>query len=177
MIAMEAPLGQGKPPRMRRRWALLGLSLPLVAGAAIGQDCTPGRADARFVFNADGTATDGTTGLTWKRCSEGQAWDGSTCTGDAALHDWQEAMALGQGSGEDGWRLPSLDELASIIDRGCSNPSVDPGVFPATPSAVFWSTTTDANADYAWFVHLRDGHASKGHKYRGGYVRRVRGSS
>lgn len=174
---MEASVGHRKRLRLHRRRALLGLSLLLLAGAAIGQDCTPGQVAARFALNADGTATDGTTGLTWKRCSEGQTWDGSTCTGGASLHDWREAMALGQPSGEAGWRLPTLEELASIVDKACSEPAVDPGVFPATPSGVFWSSTPDANADYAWLVQFRDGHASKAHKYRGAYVRRVRGQS
>lgn len=177
MISMEALVGYKKPLRLHVRQALLGLSLLLLAGAATGQDCTPGRAAARFVLNADGTATDGTTGLTWNRCGDGQTWDGSTCAGEATLHDWREAMALDRPSGEGGWRLPTLDELASIVDKACADPSVDPGVFPATPSGLFWSSTTDANADYAWYVHFRDGHASKAHKYRGGYVRRVRGQS
>lgn len=174
---MEARVGHKKPLRLRSRRTLAGLCLVLLASAAAGQDCAPGRVAARFVLNADGTATDRTTGLTWRRCSEGQTWDGSTCAGDATLHDWREAMALERLSGEDGWRLPTLDELASIVDKACSDPSVDPGVFPATPSGVFWSSKTDANADYAWHVHFRDGHASKAHKYRGGYVRRVRGQS
>ncbi len=171
-------MGYEKPLRLHGRPMLVGLCLLLLlAGAAAGQTCAPGRAAARFVLNADGTATDGTTGLTWKRCSEGQTWDGSTCTGDAAHHDWREAMALGQQSDEGGWRLPTLDELASIVDKACSEPSVDPGVFPATPSGVFWSSTPDENGDYAWYIHFRDGHASKAHKGRGGYVRRVRGRS
>jgi hypothetical protein len=46
-------------------------------------------------------------------------------------------MALGRQSSEGGWRLPTLDELASIVDKVCARPSVDPGVFPATPSGVF----------------------------------------
>lgn len=90
-------MGYDKPLRLHSRQTLVGLRLLLLAGAAIGQDCTPGQATARFALNADGTATDGTTGLTWKRCSEGQTWDGSTCTGDATLRDWRERLAGGDG--------------------------------------------------------------------------------
>jgi hypothetical protein len=41
----------------------------------------PAMAGAAFTDNADGTVTDSTTGLTWKHCSEGQTWAGSSCTG------------------------------------------------------------------------------------------------
>jgi hypothetical protein len=153
---------------------LFGLWVLLVAGAAADQACNPDQAAARFTLNGDGTVTDGTTGLTWKRCSEGQTWDGSTCAGDASLHNWREAMALGQSSGGDEWRLPTLDELGSIAYKACS-PAIDPGAFPATPIGIFWSSATDANnADYAWYIHFRDGHASKSHKHRGAHVRLVR---
>jgi len=160
--------------RLRNGLMPFALGLLLGAGVAAGQDCNPDQLAARFTPNEDGTVTDGTTGLTWKRCSEGQSWDGTTCTGDAARYDWREAMALDPQSGEGGWRLPTLDELASITDKACS-PAVDPGAFRATPVGIFWSSATDANnADYPWCLHLRDGHASKAHKGRGGHVRLVR---
>lgn len=44
--------------------------------------------DGTFVDNGDGTVTDTRHGLIWKRCAEGQTWDGSTCTGDAVTYNW-----------------------------------------------------------------------------------------
>ncbi len=57
------------------------LSAALTAGAqTCNHDSIPATAPAsRFSDNGDGTATDTLTGLLWKRCSEGQTWDGATC--------------------------------------------------------------------------------------------------
>ena len=57
-------------------------------------------------FNSnDGTFTDTNTGLQWMRCSMGQTWTGSTCSGEAKTHTWQEAMALKMSfAGKDDWR-------------------------------------------------------------------------
>lgn len=170
-MRLESPMRRHNPV------TLAGLCLLLVAGAATAQDCNPGRGATRFTLDADGTATDPATGLTWRRCSEDQTWDGTTCAGEAALHDWRQAMALGGGqAGAGGWRLPTLDELASVVEKTCTRPAIDPEVFPATAPGVFWSATSDGrNDDYAWNIHFRDGHPSKIHKSRGGNVRLVRG--
>ena len=67
-----------------------------IAVAAVAQVCntaipatTP---TASFVDNSDGTVTDQTTGLMWKRCPEGQSWSGSACTGAAGSMTWQSAL-------------------------------------------------------------------------------------
>jgi hypothetical protein len=162
---------------------LVGLCLTLAATAALGQNCTRdgdsvAAAASRFTDHGDGTLTDSTSGLTWKRCSEGQTWDGATCTGSATKHDRREALDLAKGAtdaGHDDWRVPSLDELASLVDKACAHPALDLSTFPDTPAGVFWSSTRDAtNPAYAWYVHFHDGHAAKGHQSRGAHVRLVR---
>ena len=46
----------------------------LVTAAVHAQD--------RFVISSDGQeVTDSTTKLVWRRCGEGQSWDGKTCSG------------------------------------------------------------------------------------------------
>lgn len=65
------------------------------------------------------------TGLMWDRCSVGQSWNGTTCTGTAIQFNWQDAkdyvakftneQAKG---GYTDWRLPTIEELSSI--RYCS---------------------------------------------------------
>lgn len=69
---------------------------------------------------------DKTTGLYWDRCSVGQAWDGETCQGEPLKLNWQDAQDYvtkftnekAKGGYTD-WRVPTIEELASI--RYCSN--------------------------------------------------------
>ena len=115
---------------------ILGLLLVLVPLQAIGQTChdniletTP---DSRFIRDDIlGEVTDQKTGLIWKVCSEGQAWDASvkTCTGTATTHTWQEALTL-QLQDNIFWRLPSVRELGSIIERKCYSPAINLDIFP-----------------------------------------------
>ncbi len=153
-------------PRLFRGW-LAGLCLALVAGGALAQVCKYDsiRATApasRFTDNGDGTVTDKATGLQWKRCSEGQGWDGATCTGTATGHTWQAALQLAEAAsyaGRSDWRLPNIKELASIVEQACYDPAVDLGVFPGAPSYWFWSSSPNANdASNAWYVYFYDGY-------------------
>lgn len=50
---------------------------------------------ADFSDNGDGTVTHHATGLIWQRCSLGQSWDGTDCTGTATTFTWQQALAAG----------------------------------------------------------------------------------
>jgi DNA replication ATP-dependent helicase Dna2 len=40
------------------------------------------------------------------------------------------------------WRLPTLDELETLVAPG-ARPSIDPRLFPGTPTEWFWSSTVD----------------------------------
>jgi len=63
----------------------------------------------RYRDNQDGTVTDLHTGLQWKRCSEGQTWNGSTCSDKAKEYTWNEAMSLrSKFAGHSDWRLPTI---------------------------------------------------------------------
>ncbi|CAK0741490.1 hypothetical protein CCP4SC76_1100009 [Gammaproteobacteria bacterium] len=58
------------------------------------------------------------------------------------------------------WRLPTVKELAGIIDysRFDPNPTIDVSNFPNTPASPFWSSTPYANAsDSAWNVNFGHG--------------------
>jgi len=58
-----------------------------------------------------------------------------------------------------GWRLPTLQELASLVDRSQSNPALPAGhPFSNVQSDLYWSATTLAiNASAAWDVVFVDG--------------------
>jgi hypothetical protein len=134
--------------------------------------------DSRFSNNDDGTVTDIRTGLVWKRCSEGQAWDGTTCAGTASTYTWQTALQAGAASayaGKSDWRLPNIKELDSIVERQCYSPAINSTIFPNTPASVFWSGSPYAGSYYAWLVHFYYGYDSYDYRSDSFYVRLVRG--
>jgi len=104
----------------------------LVAAAVHAQD--------RFVVSSDGQeVTDSTTKLVWRRCGEGQGWDGKTCSGKLAKYKYagarQATEAAAKGSGKP-WRIPSREELVWAIRAGSDD---------------------DLNA---WLVNFRNGRVS-----------------
>lgn len=119
-----------------------------------------------FVISADGSeVTDQKTGLIWKRCSEGMAWNGTTCAGAATLFRYETALAhartLASSTGV-GWRVPNIKELASIIDKSRINPAIDATAFPATNGSGFWSSTPYVRImSESWIVHFAKGGGSK----------------
>jgi Protein of unknown function (DUF1566) len=105
----------------------------------------------RFTIN-DAEVTDKITGLVWARCSVGQTWTGSTCTGTASTFTHEQALQ--HAKSQEGWRLPNVKELSSMLDRGCQNPAIDSEAFPSTPSWKYWSSSPVAtdSARAAWYV-------------------------
>jgi hypothetical protein len=99
----------------------------------------------RFLDNGNGTVTDLRTRLVWKRCAEGQAWNGATCVGTAGEYTWQDALQRADThifAGNDDWRVPDVKELSSIVERQCEYPAINSEVFPATPDSTFWTSST-----------------------------------
>lgn len=115
----------------------------------------PAESPARFVLHGD-TAYDTKTGLTWMRCSHGQTWkDGNGCEGAVKELDWDAAMAL-HPAGDNAWRVPTRDELESIVATNCKRPSIDENVFPGTASTQYWTSTVNGPS-HAWIVFFRTG--------------------
>lgn len=85
--------------------------------------------DLHYQDNGDGTITDNNTGLMWKRCSEGQSWNGYTCQGDAEMMRFVQAMPNGGQkpwptfAGYSDWRVPFSNELLSL--QQCSGKVVE----------------------------------------------------
>ena len=58
-------------------------------------------------------------------------------------------------AGETGWRLPNINELASIIDYTRTNPA---SLFPGLTSPYLWSSTTYIGyPSYAWIADMSTG--------------------
>jgi hypothetical protein len=76
------------------------------------------------------------------------------------------------------WRIPSVKELASIVNHSLlyPGPTIDSGYFPNTQGWYYWSSTTDvSSAANAWGVSFIDGYDGSNVKSSSGYVRAVRG--
>lgn len=169
--------------------------LPLAAAYA---DCDAGAKrstpSAGFDYLAGGAVVRGRgTGLEWQRCSEGMTFvagkaadrSGDTCSGSAGAFNQdaatQIAAKVNAGAGRDGkkdWRLPTLDELSSIVEDACQMPAINPEVFPDTPVTWFWAATPKIlpSGGTAWGVGFGMGGYYVGNNHYGA-VRLVRGRS
>ena len=109
----------------------------------------------RFVLEEE-TVHDLKTKLTWMRCCYGQSWrKGGGCDGRVEPVDWDAAMAL-RVPGDNAWRLPTKDELDSIVESDCKKPAINEDVFPDTALMAYW-TGTPSGPSYAWHVNFRWG--------------------
>ncbi len=89
---------------------------------------------------------DNQTGLIWQRDVQ------NNLTYEQAL-ELAERVALETGLA---WRVPTVEELSSLLDRTRSFPA---SAFPDMPSDWFWSSTPDVGtADYAWSVDFKSGY-------------------
>jgi hypothetical protein len=133
--------------RVRPVWLallLLGL-MALVSGAE--------QAGERFVLVFDGQAVqDAATGLVWER--EPDTFHGT----------WSEAPAHCTGrtvGGQHGWRVPTVQELKSLIDLEQHDPALPSGhPFRNIKSAIYWTATpSDTDDIIAWHVSFLSGEA------------------
>ena len=143
----------------------------------------------RFLGKDQEIVEDIRTKLQWQRCSLGQTWNGATCAGEATKYQWDEARRAASA----GWRLPTKDELASLIycssgepaywkptSAACkgaySRPTIWSAAFPHTPANWFWSSSPYASSSgSAWNVRFSNGSGGYYGKDYSLHVRLVRG--
>ena len=130
------------------------------------------------------------TGLEWQRCSVGQTWTGSTCSGGARTYEWDSAVQL---TAPGGFRIPTRAELRTIVycsntgnfdsngvNRSCGSsgtydrPTIVSEAFPNTPRRTVWSGSPEADSNNAWGVNFLYGSASSYSRLSGEPVRLVR---
>jgi len=125
---------------------------------AVGDDGYYSVNPRSYTDNGNGTVTDNFTKLVWQQQDDGQARGGEEAKG------YCDASTLG---GFSDWRLPTVQELVSLVDHSVWNPAIDDGVFPGTviPSTtgqfLYWSSTSN------WLVDFYYGHvySSKSNYY------------
>lgn len=122
--------------------------------------------ESRFKLNSDGTVTDISTGLMWQQkiTAKKMTWE--------KARRYCKRLSL---NGHDDWRLPTIEELYSLINHTRYNPAIDITVFPDIITSHYWSSTIYVNNTvYAWCVNFYNGNVFydlKSHIY---YVRAVR---
>ena len=134
---------------------------------------------------SNGTVTDNLTGLIWLKnanCSStlgGVANSGIGLTWANAL-TWSNnlvgnntACGLNDGSTAGQWRLPSSNELESLVDLSKYSPALPTGhPFSNVQSNYYWSSSTYSSyTTDAWYVYMYDGYVDFNGKT--GYYRYV----
>jgi hypothetical protein len=169
---------------MAKRWIfLMGCGLRLMTVFLLLSSVSPVFAvpttpTSDFTDNGDGTVTHQKTGLTWMRCSLGQTWTGTTCSGTAQTYTYATAKKqTANFAGYSDWRLPNIAELQTIVERDNYYPAINTELFPNTPDDAFWSSSPYVgNANVAWYVNFGGGFVSYGYRGNAFPVRLVRAS-
>jgi hypothetical protein len=102
----------------------------------------------------DAVVTDNYTGLVWQRTfsAERMAWS-----------EAREYCASQTTGGTSGWRVPTLNELASTVDEALVAPAIDREVFPETNGACdetgwYWAAEASKVGGTGWAISYCDGY-------------------
>lgn len=113
------------------------------------------------------TAIDHATGLEWMREDDNTQMQWAVAVGYCGT--------LTHGGHSD-WRLPTVNELMSIVDYAAFNLLIDASVFPNTNPEYWSASSTAENSSLAWRVLFNNGDVDAVPKTYGYYVRCVRGA-
>lgn len=105
----------------------------------------------QYTVLGEGEVQDNYTGLIW------EAGDSDEVDHAGAL-DYCSGLALGGQT----WRLPSIRELATLVDEAKVGPAIDESMFPGTKYGSrsnnwYWAADLDAQSDAAWALNFDDG--------------------
>lgn len=150
----------------------------------------------RYQILANGAEVkDVQTNLIWQRCQVGMNWNGNTCTGESKQFNFDNA----QKQAGNGWRVPTIRELSSLIycssgkmkdsndvgdggapiknwcDGDYTKPTINTKAFPNTPNNWVWSSSPYVGySSVAWFVYFSNGNVDFDFRHHDGAVRLVR---
>jgi len=128
--------------------------------------CNPsGEFTNDFVDNADGTVLDRVTGLIWQKEGSNYKMNGSKA--EAYIEDLNRTRFVGYSD----WRLPTVAELASLIEREKSQKGSHISQVFSTTQNYCWSSDKSAE-QVIWCVHFGEGFVQNFHET---YLFSVRG--
>lgn len=128
--------------------------------------------DSLFTKLVEGAVTDARTGLMWKQCPEGysDSTSATACTQGTVKTFTSAASVVTQlglansaaDKGYTDWRVPTRNELATLVNRACANPAINSSFFPKNGSLAYITSSLDANAPTTrvWSVDFADGNLS-----------------
>ena len=123
---------------------------------------------AASAASSDSIVADPKTGLEW-----------SPTLGERV--NWKQAKKVAEayrGGGHADWRLPTIEELITLIDFSRFNPAANTELFSDMKPNFYWSGTPDASSPSvcAWLVFFSHGLVDWGGQDFTAFVRAVRGS-
>lgn len=99
-------------------------------------------------------------------------WSHTLCNGERVTFEKAEKAIAELG---EGWRLPTRQELESILDLSRYEPAIDTERFPDTQSTWYWSSTQCAwDSSAVWIVHFNYGFVNNYDRSNLACVRAVR---
>jgi hypothetical protein len=178
----------------RYEWMLLslacviGLSACSVASPPIVPK-SPQSTSGRYTDHGNYTVTDNLTKLMWQQCGRGQKLTLKGCEGLPMKFTWSSAMSGfakdSQFAGHGDWRMPTHQELRTLVWCGDDNmpvppagdggvcegrnapvPAINGKVFPNTHGA-FWSSSNsegEQGEPLAWFVDFDHDTSGRAHQ-------------
>lgn len=136
-----------------KKYALIGAGIVLVIILAISVYYLKARSDVRageVLDCGDSTVIYLDEKLCWQQSAN------SKVTNWAEAESYCNSLTVGE---NDDWRLPTLFELGSIVDKSYETISINDTVFRDTEAKHYWSSTAYEFKDQAhWYVHFEIGH-------------------
>ncbi len=132
---------------------------------------------------SDGVWVDPKTDLMWSRINIGQKWLNGECYGEASALDWkqaQESCKIFNLAGFRDWRLPSIEELRTLVQQNKAGYSCSENMlFKPTERAWgdYWSSSFHSYFDdntFVWYLNFNSTESSNSWEIISRYVRLVR---
>ncbi|PMH41384.1 hypothetical protein BCU68_15600 [Vibrio sp. 10N.286.49.B3] len=150
----------------------------LIPFAAQAQMCKSEdtKADTHFLEIEPGIILDQRTNLEWQKCTVG--FTGPDCKG-GNIQTFSQETAFNKivqinNQSQHKWRLPTIEELATLVKNDCVAPAIDIKAFPNTLSSWYWSSTADYS--YYGYVDFSVGYIGEEDMYLSNPIRLVKES-